>query len=52
MIMSFGINGLNLLATSTYLQDVVVGVIIIGFGLDRDPPPQRHVRVKKGQEGP
>ena len=29
MIMSFGINGLNLLATSTYLQDVVVGVIII-----------------------
>jgi ribose/xylose/arabinose/galactoside ABC-type transport system permease subunit len=29
MIMSFGINGLNLLATSTYLQDVVVGAIII-----------------------
>jgi ribose/xylose/arabinose/galactoside ABC-type transport system permease subunit len=29
MIMSFGINGLNLLATSTYLQDVIVGVIII-----------------------
>lgn len=29
MIISFGINGLNLLATSTYLQDVVVGAIII-----------------------
>lgn len=29
MIMSFAINGLNLLATSTYLQDVVVGLIII-----------------------
>jgi ribose transport system permease protein len=29
MIMSFGINGLNLLATSTYMQDVIVGAIII-----------------------
>jgi ribose transport system permease protein len=29
MIISFGINGLNLLATSTYMQDVIVGAIII-----------------------
>jgi ribose/xylose/arabinose/galactoside ABC-type transport system permease subunit len=29
LIMSFGINGLNLLATSTYMQDVIVGAIII-----------------------
>ena len=29
MIMSFGINGLNSLATSTYMQDVIVGAIII-----------------------
>jgi ribose/xylose/arabinose/galactoside ABC-type transport system permease subunit len=29
MIMSFGVNGLNLLATSTYMQDMIVGGIII-----------------------
>jgi ribose transport system permease protein len=29
LIMSFGMNGLNLLATSTYMQDVIVGAIII-----------------------
>ena len=29
MIMSFGVNGLDLLATSTYMQDVIVGAIII-----------------------
>jgi len=29
MIISFGVNGLNLLATSTYMQDMIVGGIII-----------------------
>jgi ribose/xylose/arabinose/galactoside ABC-type transport system permease subunit len=27
--MAFGVNGLNLLATSTYMQDMIVGGIII-----------------------
>jgi inositol transport system permease protein len=29
LIMAFGVNGLNLLATSTYMQDMIVGGIII-----------------------